>query len=96
MWANIMKKRKKTPKKLVKKATWHDKLSGAWGWLKEKSLRLWNKLMSSAFDEEFPLALGLVLTGGAILVGCLNPWTVIALLAIVVGGVRLYHLFKWH
>ena len=91
-----MKKTRKRTKKSKKNATWSDKLTGAWEWLRDRSLRLWDKLMGSAFDEEFPLALGLVLTGGAILIGCLNPWTVIALLAVAVGGAKLYHIFKWH
>ena len=90
-----MKTRKKA-KKAAKLATWKDKLNDVWGWISEKSHRLWDKLMGSAFAEEIPLALGLVLTGGAILAGCLAPWTVIALLAIVVGGAKLYRLFKWH
>jgi hypothetical protein len=89
-------KKKKTAKKATKAVTWRDKLDSAWGWVSDKSSRLWSKLMNSAFDEEFPLAFGLVLTGGAILAGCLAPWTVIALLAVVVGGAKLYHLFKWH
>ena len=88
-----MKKTKKT-KKVVKKATWRDKLNNAWKWSLGKASHLWNKLMGSAFDEEFPLALGLVLTGGAILAGCLDPWAVISLLAVVVGGVKLYRLFN--
>ena len=90
-----MKKTRKKAKKAVKKLTWRDKLSNVWGWVSDKSRRLWNKLMGSAFDEEFPLALGLVLTGGAILAGCLNPWTVIGLLGVVVGGHKLYHIFKF-
>ena len=89
-------KKKKTVKKATKAVTWREKLHGAWGRVSDKSQRLWTKLMDSAFDEEFPLAFGLVLTGGAILAGCLAPWTVIALLAVVVGGAKLYRLFKWH
>ena len=90
-----MKKTRKKAKK-VAKATWKDKLNDCWSWISEKSRRLWDKLMGSAFDEEFPLALGLVLTGGAILVGCLDPWKLIGLLGVVLGGVKLYRLFKWH
>ena len=52
--------------------------------------------MGTAFDEEFPLALGLVLTGGAILVGCLDPWTVVGVLGVALGAHKLYHIFKWH
>ena len=66
-------KKKKTKKAAKKAATWRDKLHSAWSWVSEKAHRLWDKLMGSAFDEEFPLAMGLVLTGGAILAGCLAP-----------------------
>jgi hypothetical protein len=91
-----MKKTRKKAKKSVKRATWGDTVDSCWSWLKDKGSHTWAKLMGTAFDDEFPLALGLVLTGGAILVGGLNPWTVIGLLGVVVGGHKLYHILKWH
>lgn len=91
-----MKKTRKKAKKVVKKLTWRNKLNNVWSWISDRSSRLWHRLMSSAFDEEFPLALGLMLTGGAILAGCLDPWKLIGLLGVVLGGVKLYRLFKWH
>tara|TARA_B100000676_G_C17423074_1_gene505534 strand:+ start:48 stop:323 length:276 start_codon:yes stop_codon:yes gene_type:complete len=90
-----MKRTRKSAKKPVKQATWGDKLNEAWGWTKDLSSTLWTKLMGTAFDDEFPLGLGLVLTGGAILVGCLDPWTVIGILGVVLGAHKLYHIFKW-
>ena len=93
---NIMKKRRKSAKKPVKHATWGEKLNDLWGWTKDLGSTLWTKLMGTAFDEEFPLALGLVLTGGAILVGCLDPWTVVGVLGVALGAHKLYHIFKWH
>jgi hypothetical protein len=90
-----MKRTRKSAKKPVKQATWGDKLDEAWGWTKDLSSTLWTKLMGTAFDDEFPLGLGLVLTGGAILVGCLDPWTVIGILGVVLGAHKLYHIFKW-
>ena len=90
-----MKKTRKKAKKAVK-TTWKDKLIDVWGWISDKSHRLWDKIMGSAYDEEFPLAFGLVLTGGAILAGCLDPWKLIGLLGVVLGGVKLYRLLKWH
>ena len=90
-----MKKTRKTAKKAVK-TTWKDKLNNVWGWISNKTHKLWNKVMGSAYDEEFPLAFGLVLTGGAILAGCLDPWKLIGLLGVVLGGVKLYRLLKWH
>ena len=90
-----MKKRRKSAKKPVKRATWGNKLNDAWGWMKNLSSSLWTKLMGTAFDDELPLGLGLVLTGGAILVGCLDPWTVIGILGVVLGAHKLYHIFKW-
>jgi hypothetical protein len=91
-----MKRKRKSAKKPVVKSTWGDKLNEAWGWGKDLSSNLWNKFIGTAFDEEFPLALGLVLTGGAILIGCLDPWTVIGILGVAIGSHRLYHIFKWH
>ena len=91
-----MKRSRKKVKKPAKKATWGSKIDGIWSWVKNASSRSWDKLMGSAFDDEFPLALGLVLTGGAILVGCLDPWLVIGILGVVVGGHKLYHILKWH
>jgi hypothetical protein len=91
-----MKKTRKKARKSSKRATWQDKFNDCWGWLKSKSALMWKKLMGTTFDEEFPLALGLALTGGAILAGCLDPWTVIGILGVVVGGHKLYHIFKWH
>ena len=90
-----MKRTRKSAKKPVKQATWGDKLNEAWGWTKDLSSTLWTKLMGTAFDDEFPLGLGLVLTGGAILIGCLDPWTVIGILGVVLGAHKLYHIFKW-
>ena len=90
-----MKNRRKNAKK-AKKATWGDKMNNALSWVSTKSRRLWDKLMGSAFDDEFPLALGLVLTGGAIIVGCLDPWLVIGILGVAIGSYKLYHIFKWH
>ena len=90
-----MKRTRKSAKKPVKQATWGDKLDEAWSWTKDLSSTLWAKLMGTAFDDEFPLGLGLVLTGGAILVGCLDPWTVIGILGVVLGAHKLYHIFKW-
>tara|TARA_Y100000593_G_C4080322_1_gene223534 strand:- start:51 stop:323 length:273 start_codon:yes stop_codon:yes gene_type:complete len=90
-----MKKTRKRAKK-VAKVTWKDKLNDAGSWLSNKSRRAWDKIMGSAFDEEFPLAFGLMLTGGAILAGCLDPWKLIGLLGVVLGGVKLYRLLKWH
>jgi hypothetical protein len=91
-----MKKRRKSAKKPVKQVTWGEKLNRAWDWTKDLASALWTKLMGTAFDEEFPLALGLVLTGGAILVGCLDPWTVVGVLGVALGAHKLYHIFKWH
>jgi len=91
-----MKKMRKNAKKPVKKATWGDKLNQSWGWLKDLGSKLWNKFLGTAFDDEFPLALGLVLTGGAIMAGCLDPWLLIGALGVVVGGHKLYHILKWH
>ena len=91
-----MKKTRKRAKKAAKAVTWQDKLNNCWSWVRAKSSRLWDKMMGSAFDEEFPLALGLVLTGGAILAGCLDPWKLIGLLGVIIGGVKLYRLFRWH
>ena len=90
-----MKRTRKSAKKPVKQATWGDKLGDAWGWTKNIASNLWTKLMGTAFDDEFPIGLGLVLTGGAILVGCLDPWTVIGILGVVLGAHKLYHIFKW-
>ena len=56
-----MKRTRKSAKKPVKQATWGDKLDEAWGWTKDLSSTLWTKLMGTAFDDEFPLGLGLVL-----------------------------------
>ncbi len=91
-----MKRSRKRAKKPVKKATWGDKLNSGWSWVKNAVSHMWNRLMSTAFDDEFPLALGLVLTGGAIMAGCLDPWLLIGALGVVVGGHKLYHIFKWH
>ena len=90
-----MKKTRKKAKKAKKQITWRNKLKNCWVWTKDKSVHLWDKLMGTAFDYEFPLAFGMVLTGGAILAGCLNPWTVIGLLGVLVGGHKLYHIFKF-
>ena len=90
-----MKKTRKKAKKPVK-CTWKDKLNSVWNWISDKGRRMWDKFMGSAFDEEFPLAFGLVLTGGAILAGCLDPWKLIGLFGVVLGSVQLYRLFKWH
>ena len=90
-----MKRTRKSAKKPVKQGAWGDKLNEAWGWTKDLSSTLWTKLMGTAFDDEFPLGLGLVLTGGAILIGCLDPWTVIGILGVVLGAHKLYHIFKW-
>jgi len=91
-----MKRKRKSVKKPVSKSTWGDKLNDIWDWTKDLTSNLWTKLMGTAFDEEFPLALGLVLTGGAILVGCLDPWTVIGILGVAIGSHRLYHILEWH
>ena len=90
----MKKRRKKT--KATEVYTWHDKLNDLWVWAKDKAEWAWNKFLGTAFDEELPLALGLILTGGAILAGCLDPWKLIGLLGVVLGGVKLYRLFKWH
>ena len=90
-----MKKTRKKAKKAVK-TTWKDKLNNMWSWISDTAHKLWSKVMGSAYDEEFPLAFGLVLTGGAILAGCLDPWKLIGLLGVILGGVKLYRLLKWH
>ena len=91
-----MKRTRKKAKKPAKKTTWGDKLDQSWSWTKGVSSRMWNKLMGTAVDDEFPLALGLMLTGGAIMVGCLDPWLLIGALGVLVGGHKLYHILKWH
>ena len=91
-----MKRTRKRAKKPAKKITWGDKLSESWVALKDFGSRMWDKFLGLAFDEEFPLALGLMLTGGAIMAGCLDPWLLIGALGVVVGGHKLYHMLKWH
>lgn len=91
-----MKKLRRKAKKPAKQATWGDKFNDLMAWCGNTASHTWSRFKDTAFDEEFPLALGMILTGGGILVGCLNPWTLIGILGVLVGGHKLYQILKWY
>ena len=87
-------KRKTRAKKKAPLSLWgkiKGGVSSLWSWTKDRLSGVWEYLN----DNEFMDGVLAVLLGGALIVGCLEPWVIIGWGSLLWGAKRVYDIVKY-